>query len=219
MKPYHKALNLIKRDPLLKLASLLIAIVLWFFVVVKGQTEITINVPIELKYIPKGLGVENKSNNTVMVTVRGFEQIIKNLKPYDVKVSLDLSRAKRGVNIIYLSAKDVMLPPSLTVTAIEPQSIKLRLDEIVLRRVPVKAELSGLSPDQRIVGLIIEPSTVEIEGFKSKIGRITYVKTEEISLEGITGERTIDVSLEPPPGYIRLNPETVRIKIHLRRRV
>lgn len=217
MKLSRKIMDFFRREPLLKVISLLAAIVLWFFVVVKGQTEITIDVPIELKYIPKGLGVESKSNNTIMVTVRGFEQIIKNLKPYDIKVSVDLSRAKRGINVIHLTPREVILPNSLTVTAINPNTIRIRLDEIMVKRIPIKAQISGFSANKQVADIRIEPSMVEIEGFKSRIWDLRYIKTEPISLEGVVEDTTFTVSLEPPAGEIRLNPETVKVKILLRR--
>mgnify|MGYP001774007188 CR=1 FL=1 len=215
----RKILNFFRKDPLLKLASLVIAIILWFFVVIKGQTEITINVPLELRYIPKGLGVESKSTSTVALSIKGFEQIIKNLKPYDIKVSVDLSKAKRGVNLIYLSSKDVMLPSSLTVTAIEPSTVRIRLDEIRNKRVPVLAEITGEPKRGYVIETVrVEPDTVEIEGLRNQIERLRYIKTEPLSVDNLNENTTFTAMLETPAGSLRINPESVRVKILLRRK-
>jgi len=217
MRGLQAILVFFKKDPFLKLTSLFIAIILWFFIVVKGQTEITISVPLELKYIPKGLGVESKSVSTVMVSVKGFEQIIKNLRPYDVKVSVDLSKAKRGMNVFYLSSRDVILPPSLTVTAIEPSSVRIRLDEVIVKKIPVRPELAGSPPrGYAIAGIKVEPPFVEVEGLRSQISKIKYIPTEQILLDNLSADSNPTVLLEPGINYIKLNPESVRVKIILR---
>lgn len=218
MSRLQRLFNSFKKDIFLKIASLFIAIVLWFFVVIKGQTEITMSVPLELKYIPRGLGVESKSIAQVTVSVKGFEQIIKNLKPYDVKVSVDLSKAKKGMNVIYLSSKDVILPSSLTLTSIEPSSVKVRLDEIRVKKVSVVPEIIGEPEKGYIIETIrIEPSTVEIEGLRSQIEKLRYIKTEPLPLDNIKEDMTFTALLEPPAGYVRINPESVKVKVLLRR--
>lgn len=218
MSRLQRLFNSFKKDIFLKIASLFIAIVLWFFVVIKGQTEITMSVPLELKYIPRGLGVESKSIAQVNVSVKGFEQIIKNLKPYDVKVSVDLSKAKKGMNVIYLSSKDVILPSSLTLTSIEPSSVRVRLDEIRVKKVSVVPEIIGEPEKGYIIEKIrIEPSTVEIEGLRSQIEKLRYIKTEPLPLDNIKEDMTFTAMLEPPAGYVRINPESVKVKVLLRR--
>ncbi len=218
MKLSNRVLNFLKKDFLLKLASFFIAVVLWFFVVIKGQTEVTMNVPLELKYIPRGFGVESKSVSTVMVSIKGFEQIIKNLKPYDIKVSLDLSKAKRGMNVLYITPRDVMLPSSLTVTAIEPSTVRIRLDEIRSKRVSVLPEITGEpSKGYSIETVKVEPATVEIEGLRSQVDKLRYIKTEPVSIDNIKEDMTFTALLELPAGNVKISPELVRVKIRLRR--
>ncbi|MCX7793139.1 MAG: CdaR family protein [Thermodesulfovibrionales bacterium] len=218
MSKFHKFFDFFRKDLILKITSLFIAIVLWFFVVIKGQTEITMNVPLELKYIPRGLGVESKSVSQVTVGVKGFEQIIKNLKPYDVKVSVDLSKAKKGMNVIYLGSKDVSIPSSLTVTSIEPSSVRIRLDEIRVKRVSIIPELTGEPQRGYVISAVrVEPETVEIEGLRSHIEKMRYIKTEPLSIDGIKEDITFTALLEPPAGYVRINPESVKVKVIIRR--
>lgn len=215
---YEIVLNFFRKDLLLKLVSLIVAIMLWFFVVIKGQTEITLNVPLELKYIPKGLGVESKSTSSVSISIRGFEQIIKNLKPYDIKVSVDLSKAKKGVNLIDLSSKDVIVPSTLTVTAIEPSTVRIRLEEIRSKKVPVLPEIIGIPRKGYVIETIrVEPETVEVEGLRPHTDRLRYIKTEPISVDNLNESMTFTAMIEPPSGALKISPESVRVKILLRR--
>jgi YbbR domain-containing protein len=112
----------------------------------------------------------------------------------------------------------VLLPPSLTVTAIEPSSVRIRLDEVIVKKIPVRPELAGSLPrGYAIAGIKVEPPFVEIEGLRSQISRIKYIPTEQILLDNLTVESSLTVLLEPGINYIKLNPESVRVKIILRR--
>jgi len=59
----------------LKASAVLIALVLWFFVTSRGQSEISLDAPVEFKNMPQGLEMVNSTSKTVAVTVRGQEQI------------------------------------------------------------------------------------------------------------------------------------------------
>ncbi len=203
---------------LLKLISLSIAISLWLIVVVKGQTEITLTVPVEFRNLPHGLGILSKSNTTVEVSIKGFEQIIKNMRPYDVKMSVDLSRVKRGSNTIYLTKENVRLPSSLRVSSIRPEYIKIVTEEMVRRKIPVRPFITG-SPSKGyfIRDVRVEPSFIEVEGLKSQVSRLRYVSTEEVNIEGIDGDMSMIVKINAGAGDIKLEPDSVRLKIILGR--
>ena len=80
----------------LKISAVLISVFLWFFVTSRGQSEIAFDIPLEFKNIPADIGIVNASVKTVSVTVRGHERPMKNLKVSDVKVYVDLGKAKKG---------------------------------------------------------------------------------------------------------------------------
>ena len=58
----------------LKISAVLISVFLWFFVTSRGQSEITLDIPLEFKNIPADIGLVNTSVKTVSVTVRGHER-------------------------------------------------------------------------------------------------------------------------------------------------
>ncbi len=118
----------ITTNPGLKLASIVLATLLWFFVVSKGRLEIVMDVPVKLKNIPASLEVVN-GQKTVSIGIEGQERFLKELKKGDVKVIIDISKAEKGVLSLSLSADNVILPKSLIVTRILPQTVKLQLKE------------------------------------------------------------------------------------------
>ncbi len=112
----------------LKLMSLLVAIALWFFVIISSQTQTIIEVPIIFVNMPQGLQVI-VAPDTVSVGLEGYKRVVEGVDKDDVTVELNMSDAKRGRNIFPLSEKNVKLPGSLTVNSIFPQTISLMLQE------------------------------------------------------------------------------------------
>jgi diadenylate cyclase len=112
----------------LKLMSLLVAIALWFFVIISSQTQTIIEVPIIFVNMPKGLQVI-VAPDTVSVGLEGYKRVVEGVDKDDVTVELNMSDAKRGRNIFPLSEQNVKLPGSLTVNSIFPQTISLMLQE------------------------------------------------------------------------------------------
>src|SRR3990172_1352110 len=91
----------------LKISAVLISVFLWFFVTSRGQSEISFEVPLEFKNIPADIGIVNTSVKTVSVTVRGHERPMKNLKASDVRVYVDLSKAKKGEEVFYVNKENI----------------------------------------------------------------------------------------------------------------
>ncbi len=90
----------------LKISAVLISVFLWFFVTSRGQSEITLEAPLEFKNMPADIGIVNTSIKTVSVTVRGHEKPMKNLKAADVRAYVDLGKAKKGVEVFHVRKDD-----------------------------------------------------------------------------------------------------------------
>lgn len=118
----------ITTNPWLKLSSLLLATLLWFFVVSEGRSVITMDVPVRFKNIPARLEVVD-SPKTISISIEGQERFLTKLRAEDIRVIINLSKAEAGETSFSLSADDVVLPNSFTVTKILPQTVKLQLKE------------------------------------------------------------------------------------------
>jgi len=127
----------------LKIAAILLSIVLWFFVTSRGQSEISIDVPLELKNMPQGLELVNHETKTVNLNIRGQERFIKNVSASNVRVPLDLSKAKRGEGTYYINREDIKLPRSITVTNISPPSVRVTTEETASKTVKVVPVIVG----------------------------------------------------------------------------
>ena len=79
-----------------KLVSLLSAVALWWVNAHDTPAVVGFTVPIEFRRIPNNLEISSVSIPEAQVRVRGPERIIRNLRPQDVHVEIDLRDAKPG---------------------------------------------------------------------------------------------------------------------------
>jgi YbbR domain-containing protein len=203
----------------LKISAVLISLFLWFFVTSRGQSEISLEVPLEFKNIPADIGIVNTSVKTVSVTVRGFERPMKSLKAADVRVYVDLSKAKRGEDMYTVSKDDVKLPYALTAMNVTPSTVKVKLDATASRTVLVKPVLTGEPRSGFIVSSVkVEPQSVVIRGLRSDVRKLRVVNTEPFDITDASGTVTQDLNIDT--GGIKVTPdtETVKVTINIGRR-
>ena len=203
----------------MKISAVLISVFLWFFVTSRGQSEIALDIPLEFKNIPADIGIVNSSVKTVSVTVRGNERPMKNLKVSDVRVYVDLSKAKKGTDVFYINKDDIKLPYALSVMNIDPSTVKVKLDETVSRTFPVNPVLTGEPRNGYFVSSIkIEPKSVVIKGLKSDVLRLKILKTEPIYIEDSISTMSQEVNIDTSGVNVTTDVETVKVTINISRR-
>lgn len=110
----------------LKVASVVLAIALWLFVISSGQSEVFMKVPIEFKNIPQGLQiVKSESMTEAVLGIRGHERFLKNLTPDDVHIYLDIGGVTEGQYLYNIQSDDIKLPVPLELSNINPSSVKI----------------------------------------------------------------------------------------------
>jgi YbbR domain-containing protein len=203
----------------LKISAVLISVFLWFFVTSRGQSEIAFDIPLEFKNIPADVGIVNASVKTVSVTVRGHERPMKNLKVSDVRVYVDLNKAKKGIDVFYINKDDIKLPYALSVMNISPSTVKVKLDETISRTFPVNPVLTGEPRNGYFVSSIkVEPKSVVIKGLKSDVLRLHILKTEPIYIADSIRSMSQEVNIDTGGVNVTQDVETVKVTINISRR-
>ena len=198
----------------LKIASVLLAIVLWIFVTSRGQSEISIEVPLEFKNIPQGLEIVSYSVKTVSLNIRGQERLIKNIKPSDIRPYVDLSRARKGESIHYINKEDIKVPPSITVTNVNPTSIKVIAEEAISKNVKVIPVITGEpSRGYYVKSVEVIPQYIKINGIRSEVLKIGTVKTEPYDITGMSESFTQDLKIDLTGRNIKPEPREVTLKV------
>lgn len=195
-----------------------LAVLLWFLVSAEERSEIILSIPLEYRNLPKGFEILSSGEllTTVNVWVRGTTATIKNLQPHEVRAWVDLAAVSPGDRIFELSSANVQVPYDFAVLRIAPSQIRLRIEEIVTRRVPVIPHLEGKTPEgYALVGTFVTPPEVEVVGPKSAVDSIKHVITDSIDLSTITGEFSQRVNAGVDNSAVRLG-RTKEVVVSLR---
>jgi YbbR domain-containing protein len=200
----------------LKIAAILLSIVLWFFVTSRGQSEISIDVPLELKNMPQGLELVNHMTKTVNLNIKGQERFIKNVSASNVRVSLDLSKAKRGEGTYYINREDIKLPRSITVTNINPPSVRVTTEETVSKAVKVVPVIIG-EPQRGfyLKSAEVLPDSIVIEGVRSEVAKVSALKTEPLDITGFSETVAQSLRIDTTGRNIRTKIPDVRVSVEI----
>jgi len=211
--------NLIAENLTFKLISIALALFLWFFVTFKGQTETSVEVPIEFKGVPTEMEILKQNVKKVNISISARERILKEIAQNNIRVIIDLSNAKLGENSIPITKSSLKIPRGVEIIRIEPSIVKVYLDKKALKTVPVKAVIVG-NPEKGFVinSVHLEPSQINIEGAKKELDRIYNIKTEPIDIEGIKENISVIAKIDPQGKIFRTDKDTINVTIEIRRK-
>jgi YbbR domain-containing protein len=179
-----------------KIISLIMAIILWFFMAMRGQTEITVEIPIEFKNIPEGYEITLQSAKTVNVMLRGQDNLIKKLRPHDTSIFVPMDNAKEGETIYYLTKDNLLLPSEISSKLISPASVKIKIEKTISRYVRIKPVISGNPMEgYNMKQIILDPQQIMLRGTKTVLDSIEYIKTEPIDITNQKATFTHDIPL------------------------
>lgn len=202
----------------MKVAAVVMAITLWFFVTSRGQSEVSVDVPIELRNIPGGFESVRQGIKTISVSIKGQERLLRNMKTADVRVYVDLSKAKKGKGTYYINNEDVKLPSTMTVTNISPSSVMVALEETAIRTAPVQAVVVGAPRKGFFVGSVeVNPKQMTIEGARSEVSRIKSLRTEPIDITDMDETSVQEVRLDLGGRNIRTEVQEVNVKVVIKK--
>ncbi|HWR57893.1 MAG TPA: CdaR family protein [Thermodesulfovibrionales bacterium] len=203
----------------LKGSAVVLAVILWFFVVSRGQTEFSLNVPIEYANIPSGLEIAKRTVNSVNVVIRTYESLGKSIRQEDVRVAIDVSKAKRGEGVFSIRKDDVKTPFGAAVLKIDPLTVKTFFEETLSKKVAIKPDITG-NPESGyyVKSTEIKPEEIVIEGPKSEVRKVLVLKTEPIDITGFREDFRQEVALELPNANIRSKHDKADVHIRIVRR-
>ena len=198
----------------LKLASILLAIILWLVASSRGQSEMFIDVQLEFMNMPSGLEMIKTSNKTISLNIKGPEKYIKNIHPTDLRASIDLSKAKKGESTYYLSKDNIQLPRLVTLLNISPSRVTVTTEETVTKTVRVIPVITGV-PERgyRLQATAVVPKDIQIEGIQSEIGRIRNIKTESVDITGAKETFAQELKLDLRGKNIKVKPNSVTVTV------
>ena len=167
----------------------------------KGMESLAgFDVPIEFSNPEPKKEILSSSASKIRVLLSGASPLVNAVKPEQIKISLDLSRAEVGENVFPVTADHITLPPGIALKKIEPDTVKLMLDTLAEKTLYVQPVWTGKLPDHLIMTRAEAiPETLQVTGGGLILSPMATLFTEPIPLESLTrsGRLTVGLALNP----------------------
>ncbi len=186
-----------------------------WFTLTRGQTTFSsYTVPIEFIKQDKEMEIINTSANSVKVTLSGPRVILRSLDINDINLFVRLRDKRPGIYIYDLTAKNLSLPPGLKIIRIDPHRIRVKLDRIVEKTLPLQVNWVGrLRPDILIPWCRIYPLTVVVKGPQSILTSMSTLYTEPVPVDDIDESGEIVTRLSLPASSLKVVGRGYRVRV------
>lgn len=205
----------------LKILALFITAMLWLSVASRPVSEVTFNnVPIVFK-LPETSDdvIASKPDTlTARVVLSGPRDVLDTLSLGDLAVIADMADVEPGVRVIPLQVDRARLPASIQERTIDPRNVRVTLERVAEREVPIKPRFEGEPPPEHVVRWEVSPSVVRIRGQASQVREIDEVSTETFSLTGKVGEFNEEVAIDigtPNVNVSEGQPDRVQLRVSI----
>jgi hypothetical protein len=176
------------RNPGTKLLALAIACTAWYLLSGERRERISersYRIALSIVNIPRGTLIVTPVPDAVDVRVRGSFTQLRQLEPGKLEAVVDLIDATPGERRYRLEPEDINLPRQVEVIAISPPEIRIGLDRVEEKTVPILPDLVGRpAPGNRVEDAAVEPRMARIQGPAKTLAGLSSVRTEPVSVEG-----------------------------------
>ncbi len=199
----------------IKLASLVLALTLWFYVTSKGKTELALTVPLQLRNIPQDMVVVGDVPGRIEVRLQGQERVLRDITSgRKVLGVLDLGRAREGENVLPVAPHSIRRPSGVLVTHIAPPEITVKLERLVRKSVRLQPVVQGRpARGHRFVSATPKPASITLEGPSSIVRTFSRIRTLPIDLAGLTGRTTVSPLIDYQGRPVKILEQGISVTI------
>lgn len=171
---------MLKNDRVNMVIALIIAFVLWAYVIGvenPAQTKTLRDIPItylnQKALAEEGLVMLSSSEETLSVTISGDRKDVKGVDAKDIKAVVDLEGYAEGEHIITIR---IMGPETVQISDASKRKVTVYIDQLVTEEKPVVASLAGeISDDSEPYIMQISPEKLEVTGAKTLVDSVVKI--------------------------------------------
>lgn len=200
--------NLWSKEWVLKVSSLLIAIIIWSFVGGEERVDKNVLIPLEVINQPRDLIISHQLKKDVEVTINGPRSMLLDFNKSAVSIQVDLSNMGPGSKVMEITPEMIKMPrhiSGISIERIQPASIVLSLDKLVQKEFPINPITMGKLPKGYFLNsLILDPPTLTVTGPSSLLAQYDVLRTREINLDGLMKKTSLQIPLDLPQNIVEL---------------
>ena len=200
---------------LLKLISLLLAIVLWAAVSRNPAAEMTVDVPIEFVNVPDNLEISTEHIPRAQVRLRGPERLVRRLQSSDIHPEIDLKGANPGERTFDLTAQQIHKPYELEVMQLVPSQFHITFDTRLTKPIEIRPRIVGnFATGYSIHRIEVDPPMTTITGPRKRVEAAESAITDPVDVSGTMGRSTfVTQAYVSDPLVQVVNPIPVRVTV------
>lgn len=169
-----------------KILAVLLAVIMWYFVVGEERAEVGLTVPLELINIPRDLIVVNNVVHGIDIRVNGPSSLVRSLAGEKLSKRLDLSNTKVGTVSFPITSEGISLPRGVKITRINPTQVMVVLQKLMTKKITVKPRVVGKPASGYAVESIqINNPQVEIAGPEEVVKNLDSLYTKPVEIQGL----------------------------------
>jgi diadenylate cyclase len=214
-KPLH--LNRVYKNFWPKLITVLLVFITWLIITAREGEITNTLVPVKFQNLPANYLLTKSTPDDIEVQLRTFSSLIPVPKDGDISAEVDLSRINEGNNTVPIKKEDFRLPTGVIVTRVKPSVLRINIEKKAQKLLKIEPVVVGSLPGkQKLKKIKVDPGTVMVEGPEKSLARLGNIQTEEIFLQSIHRNITLERKLVTPSSQVRLLWDgKVKIKISL----
>lgn len=158
--------------------AILLALTVWIVATQEvnpvEQAEFASPIPIELSGLSSDLTITNNPVETATVELRAPRSTMRSLSAEDFTITADLSALGPGTHEVPLK---VSIAGQAVVVAVRPSRIRVDIEELAERELPIQLRLEGQLPvGYRAATPVVQPTVAHISGAKSRVALVSEVR-------------------------------------------
>jgi hypothetical protein len=178
-----------------KALSVLLALVLWSFVVGEPELVTSQAVPILYKNLSRDLEISSEVPDSVHLEIRGPVGKLAQSNFARTAVLFDLSPVQGpGEQTFTVTDGGINLPIGVELLRAVPSQLRLHFDRILGRSIPIKVRTGAEPPaGYSVVSEEVLPKTLRILGPEAHVKSIAWGQTDPIDLSSVVGRTEFHV--------------------------
>ncbi|OAT82363.1 CdaR family protein [Desulfotomaculum copahuensis] len=199
------------RDFSIKILSLFMALLLWVYVT-NEQNPLdtrTFNVSLSARGLPAQISVDGLPA-AVSVQVQGTRGQLVGIDAGDFQASVDLSGVTAGDDTVDVA---VNIPPGLRLLRVSPDRVRVLVDRIIEKRIPVVVSLDGTpAPGYNALEPKVDPGTV-LAGGPARLVQPLARAVAEVNIQAASGPVTRVVTLSGIPAGVNISSRVAKVEV------
>lgn len=185
-----------------------------------SETNSVINrtVPLEFQDIPPQMEITGETAREVDLQLRGSSNRLNEISLSDLAAIVSLTGQDTGEKNLSLSAQNVQTPFGIEVLRVNPPRVQFNLEHTVSSLLFVRVIVEGEPlEDYRVMGMNVDPRTVQVVGPESSILPLESLPTTSIRIDGLREDLSTQAELNVMDPLIRFttppSPYDVTVQI------